>query len=219
MLLAAMPAAVLAQLPPAGTNLRALFAAVGRMHNIDADLLAAMADVESGGNPESVSPKGALGLMQLMPGTASEFSVPDPFDPVSNVLGAADFLDYLRARIGKSLDLQGLPDLLAAYNAGPQAVEKYGGVPPYQETRHYVQRVLTRYSDAIAARAPSAAQLPLRAPSSGMAREQVVFLSAGDRDQSLLDQLTAIRHARGQFVARMRIDSSEIAGPVRKRRP
>jgi len=214
-----MPAAVLAQLPPAGTNLRALFAAVGRMHNIDADLLAAMADVESGGNPESVSPKGALGLMQLMPGTASEFSVPDPFDPVSNVLGAADFLDYLRARIGKSLDLQGLPDLLAAYNAGPKAVEKYGGVPPYQETRHYVQRVLTRYSDAIAARAPSAAQLPLRAPSSGMAREQVVFLSAGDRDQSLLDQLTAIRHARGQFVARMRIDSSEIAGPVRKRRP
>jgi len=219
MLLAAMPAAVLAQLPPAGTNLRALFAAVGRMHNIDADLLAAMADVESGGNPESVSPKGALGLMQLMPGTASEFSVPDPFDPVSNVLGAANFLDYLRARIGKSRDLQGLPDLLAAYNAGPKAVEKYGGVPPYQETRHYVQRVLTRYSDAIAARAPSAAQLPLRAPSSGMGRAQVVFLSAGDRDQSLLDQLTAIRHARGQFVARMRIDNSEIAGPVRMRRP
>jgi len=214
-----MPAAVLAQLPPAGTNLRALFAAVGRMHNIDADLLAAMADVESGGNPESVSPKGALGLMQLMPGTASEFSVPDPFDPVSNVLGAANFLDYLRARIGKSRDLQGLPDLLAAYNAGPKAVEKYGGVPPYQETRHYVQRVLTRYSDAIAARAPSAAQLPLRAPSSGMGRAQVVFLSAGDRDQSLLDQLTAIRHARGQFVARMRIDNSEIAGPVRMRRP
>ncbi len=219
MLLGAIPAAAFAQLPPAGTNLRALFAAVGRMHNIDGDLLAAMAEVESGGNPESVSPKGALGLMQLMPGTASEFSVPDPFDPVSNVLGAADFLDYLRARIGKSLDLQGLPDLLAAYNAGPKAVEKYGGVPPYRETRHYVQRVLTRYSDAIAARAPSAAQLLLRAPWSGMGREQVVFLSAGDRDQSLLDQLSAIRHARGQFVARMRIDNGEIAGPVRKRMP
>ena len=65
----------------------------------------------------------------------------DPFDPVSNVLGAADFIDYLRTRIGRSLDLQGVDDLLAAYNAGPNAVEKYGGVPPYDETQVYVQRV------------------------------------------------------------------------------
>lgn len=216
-LLVAIPSVGLAQ--PVEINLKALFAAVGRMHNIDADLLEAMAEVESGGNWNRVSPKGALGLMQLMPGTATEFSVPDPFDPVSNVLGAATFLDYLRARIGKSMDFQGLPDLLAAYNAGPKAVEKYGGVPPYQETRHYVQRVLTRYTDAIAARAPAAPQLILRAPSSRMRREQAVFLSAGDGDQSLLDQLSAIRDARGQFVARMRIDNSAIAAPQSARRP
>jgi soluble lytic murein transglycosylase-like protein len=217
-LLVAVPSAGLAQLPPAEINLKALFAAVGRMHNIDADLLEAMAEVESGGDPQSVSPKGALGLMQLMPGTASEFSVADPFDPVSSVLGAAKFLDYLRSRIGKSLDLQGLPDLLAAYNAGPKAVEKYGGVPPYQETRHYVQRVLTRYTDAIAARGPAAVQSIRWAAGSGTDRERVVLLNAGDRDQSLLNQLTAIRNARRQFVARMGVDG-ETAAPRPRRQP
>ena len=65
-------------------NLKALFAAVGRIHNIDADLLEAMAEVESAGDPLTVSPKGAIGLMQLMPATATTLSVPDPFDPLSN---------------------------------------------------------------------------------------------------------------------------------------
>jgi hypothetical protein len=219
MLLLGVPSAGLAQLPPGGINLKALFAAVGRMHNIDADLLEAMAEVESGGKPDSVSPKGALGLMQLMPGTASDFAVLDPFDPVSNVLGAANFLDYLRARIGKNLDAQGLPELLAAYNAGPRAVERYGGVPPYQETRHYVQRVLTRYTSAIVG-APAARQSVLRAPSPQSRRvvmfpsAEVGFPRAVDRDQSLLDQLTAIRHARGQWMAQLRIDN-RASGPPR----
>jgi soluble lytic murein transglycosylase-like protein len=109
------------------------------MHNIDPELLEAMAEVESGGDPLSVSPKGALGLMQLMPATASAFSVLNPFNPVANVRGAADFLDYLRNRFANNPNLQGLPALLAAYNAGPGAVEKYGSIPPYAETNRYVQ--------------------------------------------------------------------------------
>jgi soluble lytic murein transglycosylase-like protein len=72
------------------------------MHNIDPDLLEAMAEVESAGDSLSVSPKGALGLMQLMPTTASAFSVLYPFNSVANVMGAADFLDYLRNRLAKN---------------------------------------------------------------------------------------------------------------------
>ena len=117
------------------------------MHNIDPDLLEAMAEVESGGDSQSVSPMGALGLMQLMPATANAFSVLDPFNPAANVMGAADFLDYLRNRLAHSLNLQGLPALLAAYNAGPGTVEKYGGVPPYTETQKYVRRVIERYAN------------------------------------------------------------------------
>jgi Transglycosylase SLT domain len=138
-----------AQSIPNQPDLKTLFAVVGRLHNIDPDLLEAMAEVESGGDPLSVSPKGALGLMQLMPTTASAFAVLDPFNPVANVKGAADFLDYLRNRFANNPNLQGLPTLLAAYNAGPSAVEKYGGIPPYAETNRYVQRVTERYANEL----------------------------------------------------------------------
>src|SRR5690348_15155801 len=83
LLLVLTPAVAAAQSIPGQPDLKALFAIVGRMHNIDAGLLEAIAEVESGGDPLSVSPKGALGLMQLMPSTASAFSVLDPFDPVA----------------------------------------------------------------------------------------------------------------------------------------
>jgi soluble lytic murein transglycosylase-like protein len=134
---------------------------VGRTHNIDPELLEAMAEVESGGDPLSVSPKGALGLMQLMPTTADAFSVLDPFNPAANVRGAADFLNYLRNRFAHNPDLQGLPALLAAYNAGPGAVEKYGGIPPYAETNRYVRQVIERYTDGLSARATEAPVLIL----------------------------------------------------------
>ncbi len=187
LLICLTPAAVLAQ-PAAGQpNLKALFEVVGRMHNIDADLLAAMAEVESGGNPWSVSPKGALGLMQLMPATASEFSVLDPFDPVANVIGAADFLDYLRNRFADKLDLQGLPVLLAAYNAGPGAVEKYGGIPPYAQTHNYVRRVMARYAGDRGTYPRTAPVLILTPtpylieidPQSNQARAEPVLINAG----------------------------------------
>lgn len=137
-----------AQAAPNQADLKNLFVQAGRIYDIDPDLLQAIAEVESGGDPSSVSPKGALGLMQLMPTTASAFSVVDPFDPSANVMGAADFLRYLGHRFANNPGLQGLPVLLAAYNAGPGAVEKYGGIPPFPETREYVRRVMERYGGA-----------------------------------------------------------------------
>src|SRR5713101_6382258 len=146
-------AGVAAQSIPSQPNLKDLFTVVGRMHNIDPELLEAMAEVESGGDPLSVSPKGALGLMQLMPATARAFSVLNPFNPVANTMGAADFLAYLRNRFAKNPNLQGLPALLAAYNAGPSAVEKYGGIPPYAKTNRYVRRVNERYTNDLSTQA------------------------------------------------------------------
>jgi soluble lytic murein transglycosylase-like protein len=194
-------------------KLKALFEAVGRMHNIDPYLLEAIAEVESGGNALSISSKGALGLMQLMPGTASAFSVLDPFNPVANVMGAADFIDYLTSRFASNLRLQGLPNLLAAYNAGPGAVEKYGGIPPYPETRQYVQRVISRYTNSIdgpsavndqAAAAPVLILGPMpyliRVAPDGAMQPEPVLISV-DGDQSVLTRLKALERVHGYSVA------------------
>ena len=89
---------------------------------------------------DAVSQKGAMGLMQLMPATARAMGVLDPFDPRQNILGGARFLRVLANRLRGDLVLT-----IAAYNAGEGAVQKYGGIPPYAETRRYVQRVLTHY--------------------------------------------------------------------------
>jgi soluble lytic murein transglycosylase-like protein len=126
-----------------------VFRAAARLYGLDPDLLAAIAAAESGGDADAVSPKGAIGLMQLMPSTALRFGINDPFDPVSNTLGAARFLSYLRSchidADGAAAHPLTLTEMLAAYNAGPGAVDKYGGVPPYRETREYVRRVLITY--------------------------------------------------------------------------
>jgi Transglycosylase SLT domain len=195
-----------AQSIPGQPDLKALFAAVGRVHNIDPELLEAMAEVESGGDPLSVSPKGALGLMQLMPATADAFSVLNPFNPVANVRGAADFLDYLRNRFANNPNLQGLAALLAAYNAGPGAVEKYGGIPPYAETNRYVRRVIERYTDDLSAQAAAAPVLILgpkpyviRLTGSHAMQPEPVLINA-DGNRLVLDQLATIRSVRGQVV-------------------
>jgi hypothetical protein len=198
------PRAVAAQPVAVKPNLKALFAAVGRMHNIDPELLEAIAEVESGGNPLSVSPKGAVGLMQLMPATASAFSARDPFDPIASISGAADFLDYLRSRLGNTLKLQGLPALLAAYNAGPGAVEKYGGIPPYSETHEYVRRVIERYSIPRKAAVPVLILGPkpylveLR-PGAHEAQAEPVLISVDNG--VVLKQLAALRRMHRPFVA------------------
>lgn len=106
----------------------------GAQYGVDPALLAAVAQVESGGNPAAKSPAGALGLMQFMPGTAKELGV-DPMNPTSAINGAAKLLRGHLDKFG-SLD-----KALAAYNAGPGAVSRFGGVPPYPETQGYVQKV------------------------------------------------------------------------------
>lgn len=116
-----------------------IFEEVSRKFNLDPHLLRAMAKVESNFNPRAVSPKGAMGVMQLIPSTARLVGVSDPFDPVENIYGGAKYLRMLLDQFG-DLRLS-----LAAYNAGPEAVRAYGGIPPYPETQNYVKNVLLYY--------------------------------------------------------------------------
>lgn len=116
--------------------------AVAREHQLDGLLLAALVEVESGFRPHVVSPQGAVGLMQVLPSTALSYGVEDLTNPQANLEVGARYLRDLLQRYDGSLDLA-----LAAYNAGPGNVARYGGIPPFRETRNYVGRVLTRYVD------------------------------------------------------------------------
>jgi len=109
-------------------------------NGLDPALIGAVVRQESGFRADAVSPAGAQGLMQLMPSTAKELGVADPFDPRENVEGGARLLRSLIDLYDGRLDLA-----LAAYNAGPAAVDRYGGVPPYPETRSYVSSILSDY--------------------------------------------------------------------------
>lgn len=111
-----------------------------KKYNIEPSLINAVIKVESNGNSRAVSRKGAKGLMQLMPATASEMHVNNPFNPEENIDGGTRYLRYLLNRFDGDVSLA-----LAAYNAGPKKIEKFGGIPPILETREYVKRVLSLY--------------------------------------------------------------------------
>ena len=128
---------------PEGTDLRALAITTARKHGIDPELVLAVVGVESAFKPEAVSPKGAQGLMQLMPGTAASLGVEDALDPEQNLDGGVRHLGSLLA-----LYEGDLTRALAAYNAGEGAVTRHGGIPPFRETREYVRKVLERYQKA-----------------------------------------------------------------------
>ena len=137
--------------PPAialsAEDLNEMLGRAGKAHNLDADLLASVVRAESGGNTRAISRTGARGLMQLMPSTAATMGVQDSFQPDQNVRGGSAYLDSLLLRYHDNLALA-----LAAYNAGPAAVDKYHGIPPYAETRAYVARVIHEFNRRVLAR-------------------------------------------------------------------
>ncbi|HLI80188.1 MAG TPA: lytic transglycosylase domain-containing protein [Candidatus Binataceae bacterium] len=165
---------------------------VALIHSIDPELLSAMARVESNECVDAISPKGAVGLMQLMPATASGFGVQNRFDPVQNALGAARFIDYLkRNRLT-------LPEIIAAYNAGEGAVARAGGVPHYRETEEYVRRVLWLY---LIGHVPKM-EMARGASTSSKPQTRTVAAKAphrfGGSDSAILAQLAGVRRARRQ---------------------
>jgi soluble lytic murein transglycosylase-like protein len=133
-----------------GGDLQSLARAAAERYGLDPALILAVVDVESRFEARAQSPKGAQGLMQLMPGTAAELGVTDRLDPAANLDGGSRYLDALLRRYRGDLR-----KALAAYNAGPGAVARYGGVPPYRETQEYVRRVLRRYSNRPAPPSPA----------------------------------------------------------------
>lgn len=133
------------KLTPADLN--EMLTRAGKAHNLDVDLLASVVKAESGGNPKALSRAGARGLMQLMPATASSLGVGDSFKPDENVRGGSTYLDALLVRYHDNLALA-----LAAYNAGPEAVDRYRGIPPYHETHVYVARVIHEFNRRVLAR-------------------------------------------------------------------
>jgi len=157
-------------------------------YHLDPDLVNSVIHAESGFNARAVSPKGARGLMQLMPGTASQLGVNDSFDPQANVTGGSRYLRELLERYDFDL-----VKALAAYNAGPDRVEQYRGVPPFRETRAYVARIVHEYNTkktaqekaakqkAASARAPSKApnKAANKAPSKTPSRAQGAPKPAG----------------------------------------
>lgn len=128
-------------------DLGEMLAAAGKAHNLDVDLLASVVKAESNGNTRAVSRAGAQGLMQLMPRTAAGLGVHNSFQPDENVQGGSAYLDALLTRYSNNLALA-----LAAYNAGPEAVDRYRGIPPYYETRVYVARVIHEFNRRVRAR-------------------------------------------------------------------
>jgi len=129
---------------PDRTTIEAWIHVLAPGYGLDANLLLAMVEVESRFNPRARSPKNARGLMQLLPATARRFDVEDVWDPFENLMGGMAYLRWLMDHYEGDLDLS-----LAAYNAGEHSVNRYGGIPPYRETRNYVKSINRIYNQAM----------------------------------------------------------------------
>ena len=126
--------------PASRNEINELISKYSEQAGLDVDFVKAVINQESGFNPNATSKCGAMGLMQLMPGTAQGLGVTNAYDPEQNIQGGTKYLKGLLDRFDNNKSLA-----LAAYNAGPNAVKKYGGIPPYQETQNYVKSVLAKY--------------------------------------------------------------------------
>lgn len=118
-----------------------IFEKASKKYNVDVKLLKSVAKAESNFDPNSKSCAGAIGIMQLMPATAESLGVSNPYDPTENIMGGAKLLSQFLKKYNNDLPLT-----LAAYNAGPGNVSKYGGIPPFQETQNYVKKVINFYN-------------------------------------------------------------------------
>ncbi len=152
-----LPVPAAAPVAPPATDVKSVVSAASQKHLIDADLIDSVIQAESGFNPKARSPKGAQGLMQLMPGTAQRLGVQNAFDAQANVDGGTRYLRELLALYDNDLI-----KALAAYNAGPQRVEQYHGVPPYHETRAYVAKVIRDFNRKKLATRPQTQKTPAR---------------------------------------------------------
>jgi soluble lytic murein transglycosylase-like protein len=128
--------------PTTKVEVQALIARVAKEQDFDPKIIRAVVEAESSYNPYDVSKSNAKGLMQLMPDTAKEMGVNNPFDPYENLTGGTKYLKQMMARFPGRMDLA-----LAAYNAGPGKVERAGGIPEIAETRNYVKKIMTRLNE------------------------------------------------------------------------
>lgn len=136
-------------------GLNQLVSGAGERNQIDPDFIRSVIKAESGFHQNAVSRKGALGLMQLMPGTASEMGITNPFDPRSNVEGGTKYLRDLLVKYNFDVN-----KALAAYNAGPKRVDQYHGIPPYYETQAYISRIIRDFNRQKIAKNPALAKKP-----------------------------------------------------------
>ncbi|HEY5611139.1 MAG TPA: lytic transglycosylase domain-containing protein, partial [Thermoanaerobaculia bacterium] len=138
-----------ASAPLFASRYNAMILDAARKFDVDAALVSAVIKAESDFNPRALSPKGARGLMQLMPGTARRFGVTNSYDPIANIYGGTRYLRWLLDTFDRNADLA-----VAAYNAGEGNVWKYKGVPPFRETVHYLQRIARHFSQSATPSAP-----------------------------------------------------------------